>query len=234
LERSKHTQKSTAEYQETLDAVSERLQQLNDEKAELIHELSQKNRSVQEAEVAIADCRAEQEKYQKSAKEIIEELRRQYVEAMQEQATVGNELKYLERQYQQESAKNQTAVTKQTELSTAIKEKATAAEIVNERLQAVQQQLDEQRKQYIHLQEKAKENKEKFDDAQKKMYQLMNQVQQVRAKQRSLQDIQENYAGFYQGVRLVLKNKQQLTGVVGAVAELIEVPEEYTVAIETA
>ncbi len=66
------------------------------------------------------------------------------------------------------------------------------------------------------------------------MYQLMNQVQQVRAKQRSLQDIQENYAGFYQGVRLVLKNKQQLTGVVGAVAELIEVPEEYTVAIETA
>lgn len=234
LERSKHTQKSTAEYQETLDAVSERLQQLNDEKAELIHELSQKNRSVQEAEVAIADCRAEQEKYQKSAKEIIEELRSQYVEAMQEQATVGNELKYLERQYQQESAKNQTAVTKQTELSTAIKEKATAAEIVNERLQAVQQQLDEQRKQYIHLQEKAKDNKEKFDDAQKKMYQLMNQVQQVRAKQRSLQDIQENYAGFYQGVRLVLKNKQQLTGVVGAVAELIEVPEEYTVAIETA
>lgn len=168
LERSKHTQKSTAEYQETLDAVSERLQQLNDEKAELIHELSQKNRSVQEAEVAIADCRAEQEKYQKSAKEIIEELRSQYVEAMQEQATVGNELKYLERQYQQESAKNQTAVTKQTELSTAIKEKATAAEIVNERLQAVQQQLDEQRKQYIHLQEKAKDNKEKFDDAQKK------------------------------------------------------------------
>ena len=37
------------------------------------------------------------------------------------------------------------------------------------------------------------------------MYQLMNQVQQVRAKQRSLQDIQENYAGFYQGVGLVLK-----------------------------
>ena len=145
-----------------MDAVSERLQQLNDEKAELIHELSQKNRSVQEAEVAIADCRAEQEKYQKSAKEIIEELRSQYVEAMQEQATVGNELKYLERQYQQESAKNQTAVTKQTELSTAIKRKATAAEIVNERLQAVQQQLDEQRKQYIHLQEKAKDNKRKI------------------------------------------------------------------------
>ncbi|WP_291292351.1 chromosome segregation protein SMC [Enterococcus sp.] len=234
LERSKHTQKSTAEYQETLDAVSERLQQLNEEKAELIHELSQKNRSVQEAEVAIADCRAEQVKYQKSAKEIIEELRSQYVEAMQEQATIGNELKYLERQYQQETAKNQTAVTKQTELATAIKEKATAAEIVNERLQGIQQQLDEQRKQYIHLQEKAKDNKEKLDDAQKKMYQLMNQVQQVRAKQRSLQDIQENYAGFYQGVRVILKNKQQLTGVVGAVAELIEVPEKYTVAIETA
>ncbi len=41
------------------------------------------------------------------------------------------------------------------------------------------------------------------------MYQLMSQVQQVRAKQRSLQDIQENYSGFYQGVRLILKTNSR-------------------------
>ncbi|MGH2189349.1 hypothetical protein ACQ10K_16310, partial [Enterococcus faecium] len=46
--------------------------------------------------------------------------------------------------------------------------------------------------------------------------------------------IQENYAGFYQGVKAVLRHKNQLTGIVGAVAELIEVPKEYTLAIETA
>ncbi len=66
------------------------------------------------------------------------------------------------------------------------------------------------------------------------MYQLMNQVQQLQARQKSLQEIQENYFGFYQGVRLVLQHKQQLSGIVGAVAELIDVPSSFTLAIETA
>ena len=45
------------------------------------------------------------EKYSKSSKELMEELRSQYVEVMQEQANTANDLKYLERQYQQETAK---------------------------------------------------------------------------------------------------------------------------------
>ncbi len=35
-------------------------------------------------------------------------------------------------------------------------------------------------------------------------------------------------------MKAVLRHKNQLTGIVGAVAELIEVPKEYTLAIETA
>ncbi|WP_430610816.1 chromosome segregation protein SMC [Enterococcus sp. DIV0876] len=233
-ERSKHTQKSSAEYQETLDEVIERGSALSDEKSELIAALSQKNRSIQEVEALIAAARKEQEKYQRSAKEIIEELRSQYVEAMQEQATVGNELKYLERQYQQETAKNQSALTKQTQMNTTLQEKETEAALVTEQLTTAKAALEAQRTHYIQVQEKAQHNQARFEEAQKKMYALMNQVQQVRAKQRSLQDIQENYSGFYQGVRLVLKNKQHLQGIVGAVAELIDVPQDYTVAIETA
>lgn len=52
------------------------------------------------------------EKYSKSSKELMEELRSQYVEVMQEQANTANDLKYLERQYQQETAKNQQSLAK--------------------------------------------------------------------------------------------------------------------------
>ncbi|MGQ7566399.1 hypothetical protein ACTGWS_10380, partial [Streptococcus suis] len=76
--------------------------------------------------------------------------------------------------------------------------------------------------------------RERLAQRQNDMYQAMNQVQQAKARQKSLQEIQENYAGFYQGVKAVLRHKNQLTGIVGAVAELIEVPKEYTLAIETA
>ena len=69
---------------------------------------------------------------------------------------------------------------------------------------------------------------------QQLMYDMMSQVQQARARQKSLQEIQENYSGFYQGVRSVLQHKEQLSGIVGAVAELIEVPESIPWRIETA
>ncbi len=44
----------------------------------------------------------------------MEELRSQYVEVMQEQANTANDLKYLEREYQQETAKKSTIASKNT------------------------------------------------------------------------------------------------------------------------
>ena len=66
------------------------------------------------------------------------------------------------------------------------------------------------------------------------MYQLMNQVQQLRARQKKPSRNPRKLFWFYQGVRLVLQHKQQLSGIVGAVAELIDVPADFTLAIETA
>ena len=61
---------------------------------------------------ALALATKDVEKYSKSSKELMEELRSQYVEVMQEQANTANDLKYLERQYQQETAKNQQSLAK--------------------------------------------------------------------------------------------------------------------------
>ena len=44
----------------------------------------------------------------------------------------------------------------------------------------------------------------------------------------------EDYAGFYQGVKEVLKQKQKIGGTIGAVAELIEVPKQAELAIDIA
>lgn len=234
LERSKHTQKSNQEYQDSLDEVSEKISELEDEKTQLIQELSQKNGQVQQMEKQIAEAETELSKYQRSTKEVIAELRGQYVDAMQEQANTGNELKYLERQYQQEMAKNQHGLEKQQTITADVTAKEQQLQQLTEALTIAQQQLTEQRSTYVQTKEKVQLNQQHFAEAQKKMYQLMNELQQVKARQKSLQDIQENYTGFYQGVRLVLQHKQELTGIVGAVAELIDVPSTYALAIETA
>lgn len=233
-ERSKNTLQSSQEYQRNIDTAAEKISQLEEEKANLISSLSEKNREQQTLDERIRQTKAELAKYQRSTKEVLEDLRGQYVDKMQAHANIGNDLKYLERQYTQELAKNQKAMQKQSELTAAIASCQQDKKTLADSLANVKEDLAEQRKNYVLLQDQAKETKTTFDNEQKKMYSLMNQVQQVRAKGKSLQDIQDNYTGFYQGPRMILKHKQQLQGVVGAVAELMEVPAEYAVAIETA
>lgn len=234
LERSKNTQQSTKEYQANLAEQEDRIQQLDEVKSQLIQELSGKNREVQELDAKIAAMQQELTKYQKTTKEVVEELRGQYMDKLQAETDLGNQLKYLERQHSQESVKNQKAVEKQSQLSQETKETEERLSTLQSELTEIQDRLAKQRTSYRQLQEEAKQGQSQFDQEQKKMYQLMNQVQQVRAKEKSLQDIQDNYTGFYQGVKVVLQHKEQLSGIVGAVAELLEVPKEFTVAIETA
>ena len=75
---------------------------------------------------------------------------------------------------------------------------------------------------------------EHLQKAQQMMYRLMNESQQVQARRKTLADLQENYTGYYQGVRQVLTHRKQLSGIIGAVAELLDVDQLYALAIETA
>lgn len=234
LERSKHTKQSTQEYQASLAEAQKKVQHFEKQQASLTKDVDKKEAEIQQAEAQLMVTQQELEKYQKSTKELLAELRDQYVDLMQEQAAVGNELKYLERQYQQETAKSQQTLAKQTEVQATVAElSAKKAELVEQQTKLTQSS-EETKTKVTAIQTEGKKFQEQLNTEHPKMYQLMNQVQQLRARQKSLQEIQENYFGFYQGVRLVLQHKQQLSGVVGAVAELIDVPADFTLAIETA
>ncbi|MFC4772743.1 chromosome segregation protein SMC [Enterococcus hermanniensis] len=233
-ERSKNTQKTSAEYRENL--TEQQKKRLELEKNLQLIQAQQVEKQAEKVALneRIQQLTLEAEKYKKSPKELLEDLRGTYVELMQESANVSNELKYLERQYTQETAKNQQSVTRfetlQTQLDALLTQKADA-EIKTQTLEA---QLTTEQTQYRQAVEDKNKTQQQLQKEQQSMYDLMSQVQQARARQKSLQEIQENYSGFYQGVRSVLQHKDQLNGIIGAVAELLEVPTEYTLAIETA
>lgn len=234
IERSKHTLQTASEYQQSLKENVEKVTRYRDDVQDLQAKVTEKRTERESLIEAIKASEQKVQKYSKSSKELLEELRSQYVEVMQEQANTTNDLKYLERQYQQETAKNQQSIQKHEELE----QQMAAALIKKEQLETTvsvsDQSLTEQREHYTQLKHQLDQKQGHLAVKQKNMYQAMNQVQQTKARQKSLQEIQENYSGFYQGVRAVLKHKKQLTGIIGAVAELIEVPKDYTVAIETA
>lgn len=233
-ERSKNTQKTSAEYRDTL---AEQRKKKNDAQANLTEVQTQQAEKQAEKvalEEKIQQLTNEAEKYKKSPKELLEELRGTYVELMQETVNVSNELKYLERQYTQETAKNQQSVTRFEELREQLEELTSQQSAAQMKTKALETQLTEEQENYRLLAEEKNSTQQQLQKEQQLMYDMMSQVQQARARQKSLQEIQENYSGFYQGVRSVLQHKDQLSGIIGAVAELIEVPQKYTLAIETA
>lgn len=233
-ERSKNTQKTSAEYRETLNEQRKKKADAQANLQEVQTQQADKQTEKVALEEKIQQLTNEAEKYKKSPKELLEDLRGTYVELMQESANVSNELKYLERQYTQETAKNQQSVTRFEALRDQLEELTEQQSAAQTKTKTLEAQLTEEQEHYRRLAEEKNVAQQQLQKEQQLMYDMMSQVQQARARQKSLQEIQENYSGFYQGVRSVLQHKEQLSGIVGAVAELIEVPEKYTLAIETA
>lgn len=233
-ERSKNTQKTSAEYRETLNEQRKKKDDAQANLQEVQTQQADKQTEKIALEKKIQQLTNEAEKYKKSPKELLEDLRGTYVELMQESANVSNELKYLERQYTQETAKNQQSVTRFEALRDQLEELTEQQSAAQSKTKTLEAQLTEEQENYRRLAEEKNVAQQQLQKEQQLMYDMMSQVQQARARQKSLQEIQENYSGFYQGVRSVLQHKEQLSGIVGAVAELIEVPEKYTLAIETA
>ena len=233
-ERSKNTQKTSAEYRETLNEQRKKKDDAQANLQEVQTQQADKQTEKIALEEKIQQLTNEAEKYKKSPKELLEDLRGTYVELMQESANVSNELKYLERQYTQETAKNQQSVTRFEALRDQLEELTEQQSAAQTKTKTLEAQLTEEQENYRRLAEEKNAAQQQLQKEQQLMYDMMSQVQQARARQKSLQEIQENYSGFYQGVRSVLQHKEQLSGIVGAVAELIEVPEKYTLAIETA
>lgn len=233
-ERSKNREKSQQEYQDQLSDVKNKVTELERSLADLQAKYAAKSKEIKAQETLVAQLQAEAVKYQKSSREVIEELRAQYVELMQEQAKNGNELNHLERQYQQETAKNQQGLAQYEELQEQAAKLKARQVTAEQALTDVQDILTSARAAYQEKAAAQTAQREKLEKARSQMFQLMNQVQQVKGRQKSLQDIHENYTGFYQGVRAVLQHKDQLSGIVGAVAELIETKKQYALAVETA
>ena len=83
-------------------------------------------------------------------------LRGTYVELMQETANVSNELKYLERQYTQETAKNQQSVTRFEALRDQLEELTEQQSAAQTKTKTLEAQLTEEQEHYRRLAEEKK------------------------------------------------------------------------------
>ncbi|HSP22247.1 MAG TPA: chromosome segregation protein SMC [Planococcus sp. (in: firmicutes)] len=166
----------------------------------------------------------------------IETHKSMYIDLMNEQASVRNELKNIDLQEQQVSESSSRIALQQADFSSELarldEEKTAAAK----KLEGIRKLLEEKRAQYKAAETAYTSKKQAFDKKQAMLFQAYQSQKQISARVETLQELEADFSGFFQGVRevLVARDKGQLSGIIGAVAEIVQVDQQYAKAIETA
>lgn len=166
----------------------------------------------------------------------IEELKSTYIDLLNEEATVRNELKHTNERLEGE----QSTTAKLVHQASTLQEKVS-------QLTREQQHYE---KEHVRVQKLAaaveaeqqttasqlQQEEAVLAEQQTLLQQGLNRQHEMHGRLRALESMEADFSGFYSGVKEVLLAKKagQLTGIDGAVAELITVQPGHLKAIETA
>ncbi|SDJ02495.1 chromosome segregation protein SMC [Salimicrobium halophilum] len=164
----------------------------------------------------------------------IESLKADYIDLLNDQAAKRNEKQHLKRRADQ--LKTNQSDERTTELREELtKMKGTHQDIVEKLhpLEAEEVQLTTELKE---KEDQWKQTKQSYEEWQQKLYQGYQHMESLRSKKGALEEMKESFAGYFQGVKAVLKarDNRQLKGVEGSVLEKVTIPKEFMTAIETA
>ncbi|MFD1417233.1 chromosome segregation protein SMC [Companilactobacillus keshanensis] len=222
------------------NSLNDRLEKLlNDKKAnqiqlaacqETLDEYQQKIKSYQKE---LNDIEHLKEQTPEDLQNEINQIRDRYVNALQEQVSNNNEQKFSQRQLvrvselEQEQDRNTNAVTSEIE---KLNQSITTTNQEITKLVADNQDLIARGQSISISIDQVTEQGQTENQAYLKE---LESLQEIKARKTVLENMEQEHAGFYEGTKNVLNNQQSLDGIVGAVAELITVPKEYQLAIET-
>lgn len=166
----------------------------------------------------------------------IENCKSIYIELMNEQATVKNELKNIGLQAQQLSESTGRIESQRTDFTAELSKLESEKTKAGQNAQEIRTLLDDKRQQYKDSEAAYQQQKQNFEQKQSMLFQAYQSQKQLAARIGTLQELEADFSGFFQGVRevLVAREKGHLAGIRGAVAELAQVEKTHAKAIETA
>ncbi|RDW19458.1 chromosome segregation protein SMC [Oceanobacillus arenosus] len=165
----------------------------------------------------------------------IEDLKADYIELLNNQAAKRNEKQSIHSQLKQITGKKDKQHDKFQDLlkvREALQEKKVEIEAI---YQVKNEGYLKTTTQIKGLKQRLETGRNTFQDSQSKLYKGYQYIENLKSKKEMLDEMKEDFQGFFQGVKAVLKAREenQLDQIEGAVIELIDVPKKYITAIET-
>src|SRR5699024_9733042 len=214
-------------YEEDLNGLTKELSQEEKKQAELTSRQAELIKAVKDKkrELAVVESTDDSD---------IEKLKDEYYELMVKKTTLEND----KRRSRDEQSKIADSIKYKKERLEALDAEAEELKsILDEKKQMLAEaegELTATRTDYKDTRLRLNDLNEQYDKAKSDYSRAENFIQNQQSKLDMLKNMSENYQGYYPGVRAVLKNKDSIPGVIGAVGELISAPSEYMTALDTA
>lgn len=163
----------------------------------------------------------------------IAQNRHAYIQTMQDIAALHNALQTNDKLKQQLEQRIQTTQKRLISEQDKLQDLKEQLEIYQpKKLKTFD--TDHLEKQVRQLQQQLEQASATYKTDEKRWYEALNQLNKTQS-QRDARNTLDEYVGFYQGVRVLMKPdiRQNYAGIKGVIAELMTVPAQYTLAIET-
>lgn len=234
-EQRRHAEDQRQRLATQLTALQQRQQDLADQ-------LTAGEQSLKELRQQIATCRREikelrQETADKRVADLrdqLEKLRADYFDQKQQVANWRNQRQYLQQDQDRQQKRSQRLTGQLQELKTAAATAKAKATDLAHQATVVQEQLTQAEQAYDAAAGEFQQHQATYRQSQRQWQSALGVYQQAKTRAANLQASAAEYGGFYQGVRAILRQRDRLTGLIGAVSELLKVPTQFTTAIEYA
>ncbi|KZO01637.1 chromosome segregation protein SMC [Pseudobacillus badius] len=234
-ERRKNAIQNEGQLADNLAEAKEKIKQLSIQAEQLKEKVEADRREEAECRQQLSKQQQEMQQLSKNLEAEIESLKSDYIDKLNIQASAKNERQHVKQQLEQLTrrkerldAENKKYLAERQEIEA--KKSAIEAALASEQ-ERVTTHLDG-----LHREQQLLEAmKAKYEKQESSLYQAYQILQDAKSRKEMLESLEEDYSGFFQGVKEILKARgRQLSGIEGAVAEMIDVPKEYETAIEVA
>ncbi|MCP3739063.1 chromosome segregation protein SMC [Rossellomorea sp. BNER] len=234
-ERKKNASNNREQLEMNLLESKEKLHRLSEELIKAKSEYTHCLKEVQNLKEELSKKQTQYNHFSENLEDVIESLKSDYIEHLNQQASAKNEIQYLSQQIQQQKYRNDRLDTENEKYLSQRKEIVISQKKVLKDYSLIKEQLENQVVIFREEQKKLESLRAHYQKQETTLYQAYQYVQQTKSRIDMLEEMEEDFSGFFQGVKEVLKARgKSLNGIEGAVAELITVPKKYETAIETA
>lgn len=232
-ERQKNSDATNERLEEEKQASQMRINKITEQIKEIDVELKEFKDRYQVLVQEINGLEGQLSNQEGTFEEKIEQLKDRYYQLMTEQSDINNDIRFLEDKLATHQEKQSRLDGRQKEVYEELQRVWEDKSTYTEKLQSVAKELQETTEKYKSDHKLLKSKEQAYKDTESKLYQAYRYTEQMKTRINTLKSMQDEYSGFYSGVKHVLKEKS-LNGIEGAVAEIIDTPSKLTTAIEIA